>query len=74
MESECLGCGKINCRCFESNTGPAKVSVRSNWIGLTRSEAANLWADAHDIDGKMIWTPAQLFQEIDRRLRERNGG
>ena len=46
--------------------------IQNNWIGLTRSEAANLWADAHDIDGKMIWTPAQLFQEIERRLRERN--
>ena len=46
--------------------------ICNNWIGLSRSEAANLWADAHDIDGKMIWTPAQLFQEIERRLRERN--
>ena len=72
MGNGCLGCGVTPCRCFESNTGPAKVTVRSNWVGLSRSEAANLWADAHDIDGKMIWTPAQLFQEIERRLRERN--
>ena len=45
---------------------------KDNWVSLTRSEAAALWADAHDIDGKRIWTPSQLFEEIDRRLRERN--
>ena len=46
--------------------------AKRKWVGLTKREAAALWADAHDIDGKMIWTPSQLFEEIDRRLRERN--
>ena len=44
------------------------------WVGMTDEEAADLWADAHDIDGKMIWTPEQLFDEIDRKLQEKNGG
>ena len=49
-----------------------KFVRQKEWVGLTKDEAADLWADAHDIEGRMIWTPEQLFKEIERRLKEKN--
>ena len=43
-------------------------------IMLTKEECADIWADAHDIEGKMIWTPAQLFEQIMNRIKEKNLG
>ena len=49
-----------------------KEPPKRKWVKLTKEECADIWADAHDIDGKMIWTPEQLFDEMDRRLKEKN--
>ena len=43
-------------------------------IMLTKEECADIWADAHDIEGKMIWTPAQLFEHIMYKIKEKNLG
>ena len=43
-------------------------------IMLNKEECADIWADAHDIEGKMIWTPAQLFEQIMNRIKEKNLG
>ena len=47
---------------------------RRKLIMLTKEECADIWADAHDIEGKMIWTPAQLFEQIMNRIKEKNLG
>ena len=41
-------------------------------IMLNKEECADIWADAHDIEGRMIWTPAQLFEQIMNRIKEKN--
>ena len=43
-------------------------------IMLNKEECADIWADAHDIEGRMIWTPAQLFDQIMNRIKEKNLG
>lgn len=73
MYNECMNLADgLDVEKFAELVRADERKAHDNWVGLTRSEAAALWADAHDIDGKMIWTPSQLFAEIDRRLRERN--
>lgn len=47
---------------------------RSKLIVLTKEECADIWADAHDIEGRMIWTPARLFEHIMNKIKEKNLG
>jgi hypothetical protein len=42
------------------------------WVGLTDEEGAEMWADAHDIDGKMWMKPKELFRDIEAKLKEKN--
>jgi hypothetical protein len=43
-----------------------------DWVGLTDEEGAEMWADAHDIDGKMWMKPKELFRDIEAKLKEKN--
>ena len=51
-----------------------KEPPKRKWVKLTKEECADIWADAHDLEGKMIWTPVKLFDEITRKLKEKNLG
>jgi len=45
---------------------------KREWVGLTDEEGAEMWADAHDIDGKMWMKPKELFRDIEAKLKGKN--
>jgi predicted Fe-S protein YdhL (DUF1289 family) len=42
------------------------------WINLTDEEAAEIWGDTHDIDGRLLVNPKEIVKRIETQLREKN--
>jgi len=42
------------------------------WVGLTEEEGAEIWGDAHDIDGRRLGTPKEIVKRIEAKLKEKN--
>ena len=48
------------------------VCKEKEWVGLTDVEGAEIWSDAHDIDGNRIVRPKEIVQRISDKLKEKN--
>jgi hypothetical protein len=47
--------------------------AQPEWVGLTDDEGAEIWGDAHDIDGRRLGTPKEIVQRISDKLKDKNG-
>jgi len=47
--------------------------AQPEWVGLTEEEGAEIWGDAHDIDGRRLGTPKEIVQRISDKLKDKNG-
>ena len=56
------------------NAIPVYSAPPKQWIGLTDEEGAEIWADAHDIDGNRLVLPQEIVRRIEAKLKEKNGG
>ena len=45
---------------------------KREWVGLTEEEGAEIWGDAHDIDGRRLGTPKEIVKRIEAKLKEKN--
>ena len=57
---------------LDQKTMTLSKPLKHEWVGLTDEEGAEMWADAHDIDGKMWMKPKELFRDIEAKLKEKN--
>jgi hypothetical protein len=50
----------------------AGKEIKKEWVGLTDSEGAEIWADAHDLDWIRLVTPKEIVARIEAKLKEKN--
>jgi hypothetical protein len=45
---------------------------KREWVGMTDEEGAEIWGNAHDIDGNRLITPKEIVKQIEAKLKEKN--
>jgi len=66
------GCWERGCPCYDHREDEGVKVISKEWINLTDEEAAEIWGDTHDIDGKLLVNPKEIVKRIEAQLREKN--
>jgi hypothetical protein len=52
--------------------GVREQEKKREWVEISDEEGAELWGDAHDVNGRRLITPKEIVQRISDKLKEKN--